>query len=142
MSQVRGVAPVPPLFEGVEDKLGAAEGILAPARDLIVHRQAQALLEVWARVRDVAPYEPLHLQHAIMFWQETPPKQVQAPFTLRQRSVVGHSSNKILMTVQVNTFFYHVARQICPKGSDALDHCLTLLLWTLRACLVGVIACL
>lgn len=56
-----GSAPVPPLLEGVEDKLGAAEGILAPARDLIVHRQAQALLEVRAGVRDVAPYEALHL---------------------------------------------------------------------------------
>ena len=66
-----GRAPVPPLLEGVEDELGAAEGVFAPARDLIVHRQAQALLEVRAGVRDVAPYEPLHLQHARVSLQET-----------------------------------------------------------------------
>ena len=59
--------PPEPGVQGVEDELAAAEGVLARAGDFIVDAQAEALLEVWARVCNVAPYVALHLQENITF---------------------------------------------------------------------------
>lgn len=54
-------APEQPLLQRVEDQLGAAKCIFAPASDLIMHCQTQALLELRACVGDVPPYKPFHL---------------------------------------------------------------------------------
>ena len=48
-------APAEPLGQRVENKLAAAEGVLAHAGDLVMDAQAEPLLEVRPGVCDVAP---------------------------------------------------------------------------------------
>lgn len=47
-----------PIFEGMEDELAAAVGVLLPARELVVDRQRDALFEAFTGVRGEAADVP------------------------------------------------------------------------------------